>query len=91
MADNTKDKLIIFQFRMLLLVLTIKVIFSQVVPKTNYMIYQKQYGSKQSNPNFVGQANYQQATGGATSTSVKATKGSLLIVKPSYNFNIPTF
>jgi hypothetical protein len=39
----------------------------------------------------VGQANYQQATGGATSTNVKATQGSLLIVKPAYNFNLPTF
>ena len=25
------------------------------------------------------------------STNVKATQGSLLIVKPAYNFNLPTF
>jgi hypothetical protein len=51
----------------------------------------KANGSKQSYQNFVGQANYQQGTNGATSTNLKATQGSLLIVKPSYNFNLPTF
>ena len=39
----------------------------------------------------MGQANYQQATGGGTSSNVRATQGSLLVVKPAYNFNLPTF
>jgi len=39
----------------------------------------KANGSKQSYQDFVGQANYQQATGEATSTNVRATQGSLLI------------
>jgi hypothetical protein len=51
----------------------------------------KANGSKQSYQDFVGQANYQQANGGATSENIKATQGSLLVVKPAYNFNLPTF
>jgi hypothetical protein len=51
----------------------------------------KANGSKQSYHDFVGQANYQQANGEATSENIKATQGSLLVVKPAYNFNLPTF
>ncbi len=51
----------------------------------------KSNGSKQSYQDFIGQANYQQASGGATSSNVRATQGSLLVVKPAYNFNLPTF
>ena len=51
----------------------------------------KSNGSKQSYQDFVGQANYQQASGGALSENVRATQGSILVVKPAYNFNLPTF
>jgi hypothetical protein len=51
----------------------------------------KSNGSKQSYQDFIGQANYAQASGGTTSSNVRATQGSLLIVKPAYNFNLPTF
>jgi hypothetical protein len=51
----------------------------------------KANGSKQSYQDFVGQANYAQASGRATSTNVRATQGPLLIVKLAFNFNLPTF
>jgi hypothetical protein len=51
----------------------------------------KSNGSKQSYQDFIGQANYEQASGGTTSSNVRATQGSLLVVKPAYNFNLPTF
>jgi hypothetical protein len=50
----------------------------------------KANGSKQSYQDFVGQANYAQGTI-TGSSNVKATQGSLLVVKPAYNFNLPTF
>jgi hypothetical protein len=51
----------------------------------------KANGSKQSYQDFVGQANYGQGLTATGSTNVRATQGSLLIVKPAYNFNLPTF
>ena len=47
--------------------------------------------SKKSYQDFVGQANYGQGLTVTGSSNVRATQGSLLIVKPAYNFNLPTF
>jgi hypothetical protein len=41
--------------------------------------------------NFIGQANFQQGTNGTASQNVEATEGSLLMVKPSFYFNLLTF
>lgn len=44
----------------------------------------KENGSKQSFADFVGQANF-------AAEGTKASQGSLLVLKPAYNFNLPTF
>jgi hypothetical protein len=52
----------------------------------------KSNGSKQSYQDFVGQANYQRPfLSNTSSVNVRATQGSILVLKPAYNFNLPTF
>jgi hypothetical protein len=77
MAENTNDKLVIF------LIQTANISFNNQsgilgsCSKEELYNLSKANDSKQSYQDFVGQANYQQATGGATSTNVKATQGSV--------------
>ena len=47
----------------------------------------KQNGSKQTYTEFVGQAQGGYSSGGLTA----ATQGSVLILKPAYNFNLPSY
>jgi hypothetical protein len=91
MADNTNDKLVIF------LIESANISFNNQsgilgsCSKEELYKLSKANGSKQSYQDFIGQANYEQASGGTTSSNVRATQVSIKVVKPSYNFNLPIF